>query len=435
MKNITRAALLAAGAAVVSANVVHAAPRADATTDPKALVASINAAFEEFKATHATETATNKAEVSAKLATISDNITAMTTALEKAQADLAKAQLGGDAGVAPEVAAHSSALLAYMRRGTDPGASAMRELEVAAKLTTQSDPDGGYLVPEEMEGAIDRVLGTVSAVRGLSRVIQISGQTYKRLVNQGGTNSGWTGENDARPETSTPMLREIAIHAHELYAQPAATQTALDDSRFNVEQWLAEEVSIEFAEEEGAAFVSGDGVSKPRGILGYDTVANADYAWGSVGFVTTGHATSFAAADPGTDLLPSDCLVGLYYALREGYRNGATFLTSDRVLGTIRKMKDGDGNYLWAPPQGEDGVPTILQKPVVTDDNMPALGAGAFPVAFGNFMRGYLIVDRQGIRVLRDPFTSKPNVLFYTTKRVGGGIQNFEAIKLLKVSA
>lgn len=436
MKNISRAVLLAAGAAVSLATprAVFAAPRAEVETDPVKIVANINTAWQAWKETHASETATNRAEVSSKLAEIGANITEMTTALEKAQADLAAAQLGGGAGGVPaEVKAHGSAFNAWFRKGKEPEA-AMRDLEVAAKLTTTSDPDGGYLVPEEMEGSIDRVMGTISAVRGLSRVINISGQTYKRLINQGGASSGWVGERDERPETGTPVLREIAINAHEIYAEPAATQTALDDSRFNVEQWLAEEVSIEFAEEEGAAFVSGNGVSKPRGILAYNTVANADYSWGNVGFVVTGHATAFAAADPLTDLLPADCLIELYYALREGYRNGATFLTSDRVMGTIRKMKDGDGNYLWAPPQAADGVPTILQKPVVTDDNMPALGAGTFPVAFGNFMRGYLIVDRQGVRVLRDPYTSKGNVLFYSTKRVGGGIQNFEAIKLLKTS-
>jgi HK97 family phage major capsid protein len=194
-------------------------------------------------------------------------------------------------------------------------------------------------------------------------------------------------------------------------------------------------VSIEFAEQEGAAFVSGDGVSKPRGILGYPTVLNDNYAWGKLGFVKTGAAADFVLTDPATDVSSADCLVDLYYALKAGYRNGATWLTSDKVMGRIRKMKDGNGNYLWAPPAAKAEVPTILEKPVVTDDNMPALGANKFPVAFGNFQRGYLIVDRQGVRVLRDPYTAKPNVLFYTTKRVGGGVQNFEAIKLLKCSA
>jgi HK97 family phage major capsid protein len=284
-----------------------------------------------------------------------------------------------------------------------------------------------------MEKTIDRVLGNVSAIRDISRVINISGQTYKKLVNMGGASSGWVGEQEARSATSTPTLREIAIHVHELYAEPASTQTALDDAIFNIEQWLADEVSIEFAEQESAAFVGGNGVNKPRGFLAYDTVANSAYSWGKLGFVKTGAAAAFAT--PTAEVSPADALIDLYYSLKSGYRNGAAFVMSDAVLGTVRKMKDGDGNHLWAPPADAGSVPTILQKPVITDDNMPGLGAGAFPVAFGNFQRGYLIVDRQGVRVLRDPYTSKGSVKFYTTKRVGGGVVNFEAIKLLKCAA
>jgi HK97 family phage major capsid protein len=329
--------------------------------------------------------------------------------------------------VSPEAKAHSDAFGAYFRKGMEPQ-SGMRELEVKAGLTTQSDPDGGYLVPTQMEDTIDRVLGTVSAIRGISRVINVSTSEYKKLVNMAGSGSGWVGEEESRPQTATPTLREIAISVMELYANPASTQTALDDARIDVAQWLADELSITFAEKEGAAFVSGDGVKKPRGILQYPTVDNGSYSWGNLGFVVSGAAAAFAST------APADALISLYYALRPGYRNGASFLTSDAVLGTIRKFKDGQGNYLFTPPQNEAAPATLLGKPIVTDDNMPALGANAFPVAFGNFQRAYLIVDRQGIRVLRDPYTNKPNVMFYTTKRVGGGVVNFEALKLLKCS-
>lgn len=433
MKQISKAALLAASATLAAMpRAVAATPRAD-VADPTAIVAQIQTAWAEHKATYEASL-TGKADdavVSAKLAAINANITELTTALEAAQSQLAAAKLGGAGGdtISAEAREHAGVFNTWFRKGDRAIDADMRELEVKAKLTTQSDPDGGYLVPEQMEGTIDRVLGTVSAMRGISRVINISGQTYKKLVNMGGASSGWVSEQQSREETSTPQLREIAINAHELYAQPAATQTALDDSIFNIEQWLADEVSIEFAEQEGAAFVTGNGVGKPRGFLAYDTVANDAHAWGKLGFVVTGAAAAFNAEDP------ADALIDLYYALKAGYRNGASFVTSDAVLGTIRKMKDGDGNYLWAPPTDAGEVPTILQKPVITDDNMPGLGAGAFPVAFGNFQRGYLVVDRQGVRVLRDPFTSKPNVLFYTTKRVGGGVVNFEAIKLLKCAA
>ena len=435
MKHISRAALLAAGTAlcVPTPRAVAATPRADVSDDPQAIVAQIQTAFAEFKATNdaALKNKADDAVVSDKLGKINDSLTDLTGALEKAQSDLAAAQLGGSGGdsLSPEAQEHAGAFNTWFRKGDKAIDADMRELEVKAGLTTQSDSDGGYLVPEQMEGTIDRVLGTVSAVRGISRVINISGQTYTKLVNMGGTSSGWVGEQGAREETDTPQLRKIAIDAHELYAEPAATQTALDDSIFDIEQWLADEVSIEFAEQEGAAFVSGDGVEKPRGILSYDTVENDSYSWGKLGYVATGGAAGFAADDPG------DALIDLYYALKAGYRQGASFLTSDKVMGTIRKMKDGDGNYLWSPPTAQGEVPTILQKPVITDDNMPALDANTLPVAFGNFQRGYLIVDRQGVRVLRDPFTSKPNVLFYTTKRVGGGVVNFEAIKLLKCEA
>jgi HK97 family phage major capsid protein len=401
--------------------------RADAT-DPKAMVEAINRAFEEFKATNddALKAKADDGLVQAKLSALEAEITKVTGSLEKAQADLAAAKLGGGAGaqLSPEAAEHAEKFNAWFRKGNEP--ANMRDLEVQAALTTQSDPDGGFLVPKEMEKTIDRVLGTVSQLRSQSRVINISGTEYKKLVNMAGTGVGWVGEEEARPTTATPTLREIAITAMEIYANPASTQGALDDSAFDVEKWLADEVSIAFAEAEGAAFVNGSGVKKPRGILQYDTVANASYAWGSLGYVATGAAADFAASNKG------DNLIDLYYALKAGYRNGAVFLTSDAVMGTIRKFKDGQGNYLFSPPTGPDMPPTLLGKPVVTDDNMPALGANAYPVAFGNFQRGYLIVDRTGVRILRDPFTNKPFVNFYTTKRVGGGVVNFEAIKLLK---
>lgn len=359
-----------------------------------------------------------------------DRINASVTEFEKALNDLnakiSAMQIGGGGdAIGPEAAEHAKAFNTFFRKGPDAG---LRELEAKASLNTSSDPDGGYVVPEETESTIDRVLGTVSNVRSVARTMTISAPTYKKLVNMGGANSGWVGEKDSREETSTPNLREIAIEAQEIYANPAATQTLLDDSRIDIAAWIADEVSIEFAEQEGAAFVSGDGNKKPRGFLDYDKVANASHAWGKTGFVTSGKASGFA------DTAPADALIALYYALKSGYRNNATWMLSDAVVETVRKFKDGQGNYLWAAPAAAGGVPTILNKPVVTDDNMPALGANNFPVAFGDFNRAYLIIDRAGIRVLRDPYTNKPYVMFYTTKRVGGGMTNFEALKLLKIA-
>jgi HK97 family phage major capsid protein len=404
--------------------------RADAS-NVAALLADLNKTFADFKAEHEKELAGIKAKFAdvvqtEKVARINDEIGKLQKAIDETNALIASARVGGNKpGLSPEKKAHAQAFGRFFRKGEEAG---LRDLEVKAAMETQSNPDGGFLVPDTMEAAIDRVLGTMSAMRGLARVMTIGTPEYKKLVNLGGTASGWVSEKAARPTTGTPTLSEIAINAKEIYANPNATQTLLDDSRVDIEQWLADEVSAEFAEEEGTAFITGDGVAKPRGILGHSTVANASYAWGSLGFVVTGAAAAFHAT------LPADAFIDLYYALKAGYRNGATWITSDAVMKDIRKFKDGQNNYLWAPPTGPDMPATILGKPVVTDDNMPALAANAFPVAFGNFQRGYLIVDRSGVRVLRDPYTNKPYVSFYTTKRVGGDVVNFEAIKLLKCS-
>lgn len=407
--------------------------RADAN-DPKAVIAALGKAFEEFKA----ENDKRLKEIEAKghadplLAEKVDKINAdisilasLKDQLEKLETMVARGEFkgGGDASLDKAKAEHAQAFEKFFRKGVETG---LADLEVKAALKTSSDPDGGYTVPEQMEATIDRVAGAVSAMRRLATVMSISTDTYKKLVNQGGAGSGWVGETGTRSETNTPGLKEIVINAKELYANPAATQSLLDDSAVNIEQWLADEVVIEFAEQEGAAFITGNGVEKPRGILGYDTVANANYAWGKLGYIATGGANTFA--DP-------DKLIDLQHALRSIYRNGAMFLMADSTAAHCRKFKDGEGNYLWRPGLEPDAPPTLLGKPVEIDDNMPALAANAFSIAFGNFKRAYLIVDRVGIRVLRDPYTNKPYVHFYTTKKVGGGVVMYEAIKLLKVAA
>ncbi|WP_426041510.1 phage major capsid protein [Brevundimonas sp. TWP2-3-4b1] len=427
--------LMAALASVLAIGAPRVRGVVSARAEPRAATEILNeltATFETFKAEQNEKLAELKkgqddVVKTEKVDRINAEITKLQKALDDVNAVQAAMRVGG-AGkdIDPAAAEHEAAFNRFFRKGIDNG---LHDLEVKAKLTTQSDPDGGYLVPEEMEAGIDRVLGRVSTVRGLARVINISTDTYKKLVNMGGASSGWVGEEQARPETNTPTLREIAINTKELYANPAATQTSLDDAAIDIAAWLADEVSIEFAEQEGAAFVSGDGVLRPRGLLSYTNVANGSYAWGGLGFIASGGAAAFAASNP------ADALVDLYYALKSGYRNGASWLMSDAVMATVRKFKDGQGNYIWAPPANSAEVATILGKPVQNDDNMPALGANNFPVAFGNFQRGYLIVDRMGVRVLRDPYTNKPNVMFYTTKRVGGGVVNFEAIKLLRCAA
>lgn len=407
--------------------------RADASEAVKVL-ADLQKTFSDFKAENDKQLAEIKKGQNDPLQTA--KVEAMNKAMTEMQSQMGELavkatafELGGGSKVDKNVEAHKKGFDAFFRKGIEAG---LHDLEINARLTTQSDPDGGFAVPSEMEAGIDRVLGEISAVRSLATVRSIGAATYKKLVNLGGATSGWVGENSARPETGTPKLTGLEFPVMELYSQPGATQTMLDDSSMSIEQWLADEVAIEFSEQESDAFVNGNGVNKPRGLLSYDVVANANYAWGKVGFVKTGKAGGFLAATATVN--PADCLIDLYYALKAGYRQNASWLMADASVGTVRKFKDAQGQYIWAPPTAAGGVATILQKPVYTDDNMPtATTDGNLAVSFGDFKRAYLILDRVGIRVLRDPFTSKPNILFYTTKRVGGGIQNFEAIKHLQI--
>lgn len=352
-------------------------------------------------------------------------ISALKKRLDTLETTVAQGQFpgGGKNELDRVKAQHKDAFAKFFRKGAEGG---LRDLEVQAGLSTLSDPDGGFLVPEDYEQAIDRVALSVSAMRRLATVRTIGTDTYKKLVNQGGASAGWVGEKGARAETNTPTLTEIAINTKEIYAMPAATQTLLDDSRVDIAGWLADEVSIEFSEQESEAFINGNGVEQPKGIAAYAMAANSSYVWGKVGYITSGNASLV------NDL---DKLIDLQHALKPVYRNGAAWLMNDATLATIRKMKDGDGNYIWVPGL-KDGAPdTLLGKPVEIDDNVDDIGTGKYPIFFANFKRAYLIIDRQGVRVLRDPYTTKPYVLFYTTKRVGGGIVMYEAIKALKVSA
>ncbi|ARQ01891.1 phage major capsid protein [Pseudorhodoplanes sinuspersici] len=427
------AAALAAPSSTRARGLVGFGARADAS-DATKILNELKSTFEAFKAERDKEIADLKKGLgdvvqTEKVDRINAEITKLQTSLDEVNSVLAALRVGGGggSGLTTEQKAHKDAFNQFFRKGVDNG---LVDLEVKAGLRSTSDPDGGALVPEEQATTIEELARTASVMRQLASVITISTGTYKKLVNLGGAGYGWVGETQARPETSTPTLAELAFNVMEIYANPAATQTLLDDARVDIAAWLGNEVAQTFADQEGAAFVAGDGVLKPRGILGYDIVANGSYAWGKLGYVPTGVAAALSdASNNGTD-----ALIDLYYSLKSTYRNGASWLMSDAVMGTVRKFKDGDDNYIWAPPTSAAEMATVLGKPVYNDDNMQAVGAGNYPIAFGNFARGYLIVDRFGIRVLRDPYTNKPWVHFYTTKRVGGGVQNFEAIKLLKVA-
>mgnify|MGYP001480172556 CR=1 FL=1 len=324
----------------------------------------------------------------------------------------------------PLLSEHKQAFRAYMRTGE---AGGLKRLEEKA-LSASSGPDGGYLVPDTVEREVQRRLASVSPIRAISSVKVISGGQYKRAFSATGPASGWVGESAPRPQTAGPVLSEMSFPAMELYAMPAATQTLLDDAVVDIDRWIAEEVEAAFAEQEGAAFVNGDGVNKPKGFLAVDTVEDEIWEWGRLGTVQTGGA-DFPATDP------SDVLVELIYALKAGYRQNASFVMNRRTQSAIRRFKDADGQYLWAPPASLGQAATLMGFPVVEAEDMPDIAAGACAVAFGDFRRGYLVVDRAGVRVLRDPYSAKPYVLFYTTKRVGGGVQDYAAIKLLKFAA
>ena len=237
------------------------------------------------------------------------------------------------------------------------------------------------------------------------------------------------GETAARPETAASTLAELQFPTMELYAMPAATASLLEDSVVDLDQWISSEVEAAFAEQEGAAFINGDGLNKPRGFLNYDQVDEANWAWGKIGCTFTGEDGKLPEADA------SDVLIDTVYSLKAGYRQNANWVMNRKTQATLRKLKDADGNYLWQPPATPGQRAMLMGFPLVEAEDMPDAAAGTTPIAFGDFGRGYLVVDRTGVRVLRDPYSAKPYVLFYTTKRVGGGVQDFDAVKLLKFVA
>ncbi len=342
--------------------------------------------------------------------------------IDRLTLERARPALGQDGPRDPLTAEHKAAFASYVRTGE---AGGLKRLEAKA-LSAGSGPDGGYLAPATVEGEILRRLTNVSPIRSLATVRTISSGTYKKAFSTTGPASGWVAETAARPQGSSPTLAELSFPAMELYAMPAATQTLLDDAIVDIDQWIAEEVESAFAEQEGAAFVAGDGVDKPKGFLAYPTIADASWSWGNIGVLNTGVAGAFPASNP------ADVLIDLVYALKAGYRQNASFVMNRKVQATVRKFKDANGHYLWQPPASAGAPATLLGFPLVEAEDMPNIATSAVSIAFGDFRRGYLVVDRAGVRILRDPYSAKPYVLFYTTKRVGGGIQDFAAIKGLK---
>lgn len=331
---------------------------------------------------------------------------------------------GNLGGISVAAREHKEKFLAFARKGSDP--DGLRNLEIQANLSTQVDPDGGFLVPIEIEKDIERLALASVAMRRLARIVTSKGE-YTKPLSKGGATGGWVSEKEARPETDTPELILFSPPMNEIYAMPSVTQKLLDMSDFDIEAWLTEEINDVFVTTEGTGFITGNGVSRVKGII--DTalmIANASWEYGKTGYIAGGH---------GSLLNNADKLVDLQHALKPVYRQNGTWLMNDTTFAVIRKFKDGDGNYLWRPGLLENAPDTLLGKPVEIEENMPDIGANAYPIAFGDFKRCYTIADHvAGVRLLRDPFTVKGFVNFYVTKRLAAGISNYEAIKFLKIA-
>lgn len=396
--------------------------RADAT--PNAILASLQKAFEDFKDTHAEQIKGVTAKFDDvvtrdKLDKVNAAVGDLQSALDKQTAALAALEMGGLGGDKDRVKdkGYTDAFMAHIRKG-----------DVQASLNKGLDAEGGYLAPREWDRTITDKLVILSEMRSLATVQTISGNGFKKLFNLRGTTSGWVGETAARPETVAPTFGSMDFQTGELYANPAATQQMLDDAEVDLEAWLAGEVETEFAYQEGLAFVSGTGANgRPNGILTYITGA-ANAAANPLGAITT--VNSGAAAT-----VTADGIVNLIHALPTAFTQGARFAMNKGTLAAVRLLKDTTNNYLWQPSYQAGQPSTLLGYAVSEIAAMPALAASSKSILFGDFARTYLIIDRVGTRILRDPFTNKPFVMFYTTKRVGGGVVNPEAMKALNTSA
>ena len=329
----------------------------------------------------------------------------------------------------------------FIRKGDDNNPELKNKLlDLELKMFKNStsvgtDANGGFAVPDQLSKVLYDLAGQINTMRGICRVIKVSTPNFKELVNLKGAASGWVGETDARSETGTPQLAQLTPFMGEQYANPYATQQSLDDIFFDVGQWLVENVLELFSDDEESAFISGNGTNKPKGILAY-TLATTDdgtRAFGEIQYGTTGKADGFLA--PTTSVSPVDCLIDLMALLKTKNLKGASFLMNRLTQATARKFKDAQGAYIWQPSLTAGTPNMLLGHPVKISDDMPNIAADAYPIMFGNFKKGYTIVDRVGIRVLRDPYSAKPYVGFYTTRRVGGMVKDSEAIKVLKVAA
>jgi len=324
-------------------------------------------------------------------------------------------------------APHQKAFNAYLRSGDD---DALRGLQLDGKaMSTAVAGDGGYLVDPETAANIQSVLTGTASIRAIANVVNVEATSFDVLIDHSDAGTGWATETATSVETGTPTVDRITIPLHELSALPKASQRLLDDSAFDVETWLASKIADKFAASEAAAFVNGDGVDKPTGFLTYNTADNGSEVWGELGHIRSGVDGAFDTANP------ADAIIDLVYALGADYRANASFVMNSKTAGDVRKLKDADGRFLWADSLADGQPARLMGYPVLTAEDMPDIASWAPAIAFGDFGKGYTVAERPDTRILRDPFSAKPHVLFYATKRVGGDVSDFAAIKLLKFAA
>lgn len=326
--------------------------------------------------------------------------------------------------VTDEGAPHKKALSIYLRCGDD---DALRGLELEHKgLNTAVNAEGGFLVDPQTADQILGVLHSAASLRSVASVVNVEASSYDVLVDHTDVGAGWATETATVTETDGPQIERISIQLHELSALPKASQRLLDDAAFDIEGWLASRIADKFSRAEAMAFIAGDGIDKPKGFLTHSTSDNTGWSWGTLGYVTSGKDGDFA------DVNPSDAVVDLVYALGARYRANAAFVMNSKTAGAVRKMKDADGRFLWSDGLAAGEPARLMGYPVLIAEDMPDIATDAMAIAFGDFGAGYTIAERPDLRVLRDPFSAKPHVLFYATKRVGGDVSDFAAIKLLK---
>jgi len=423
------------------ASVIHSL-RGDATGSPQEILAALQKSVTDFRAEYDTKLK-SKADVvtEEKLSRIDASVSGFQAAMDKINAehqaaiDAVNAKLAaisagaGDKagfGSSPEDREYATRFDAYVRRGDREADDHLRSSQrtgIRAAMSVGSNPDGGYLAPVEWDRSITDRLKVISPMRQIAQVQNITSAGFIKVFNDRAVGSGWVGETAARPQTTNPQFATQTYTPGEIYANPAASQQLLDDAVINIEEWLANEVEAEFLRQEGLAFVNGDGVNKPKGMLTY-TASNM-HPWGAVQQTAVANAAA----------LNGDALIDLVYSIDPAYQDNARFVMNRATQSTIRKLKDGNGNYLWQASVQVGQPASLLGYPITDMGAMPNVGAGNRPIAFGDFRRAYLIIDRMGVRMLRDPYSNKPYVMFYTTRRVGGGLLDPDAIRYLFVTA